>query len=131
MFQQVDEETCRIVVTTQDLSGHPVVAPQTAILLSSEPLPIVEESPAVRDAVDLLPTLTAPQPPVQPQSEIATTTVIEQRSLAQELKGAQELKDSNMNARWESTNMIIALKNDQIKTIFSFILQQKIGGEIF
>jgi len=94
MHCQADDETCRIVVTTQDLSSHPA-APQTTILLSSEPLPIVEESPAVREAVDLLPTLTAP-PPVQPQPlpEIATTTtVIEQRSLA------QELKESNMSAR--------------------------------
>ena len=96
---QIDDETCRIVVTTQDLSSHPV-APQTAILLASEPLPIVEESAVVREAVDLLPTLTAP-PPVQTELTISaataasttTATVIEQRS------HSQELKESNMGAR--------------------------------
>ena len=95
---QIDDETCRIVVTTQDLSSHPV-APQTAILLASEPLPIVEESAVVREAVVLLPTLTAP-PPVQTELTISATaastttaTVIEQRSLS------QELKESNMGAR--------------------------------
>ena len=101
---QVDDETCRIVVTTQDLTSHPA-APPTAILLASEPLPIVEESAVVREAVDLLPTLTAP-PPVQSELTISaapavaaaaasttTATVIEQRSLS------QELKESNMGAR--------------------------------
>lgn len=100
-----DEETCRIVVT-QDLSSRP----PTAILLANVPEPLAlaaaEESPAVRDAVEMLPSLTAPPPPSpqtttvvvtsQPPPEISiplsTATVIE-RTLP------QELTESNMSGR--------------------------------
>ncbi len=103
LFQ--DEETCRIVVT-QDLSSRP----PTAILLANVPEPLslaaAEESPAVRDAVEMLPSLTAPPPPSpqtttvvvtsQPPPEISiplsTATVIE-RTLP------QELTESNMSGR--------------------------------
>ncbi len=98
MFQVEEEPPCRIVVTTQDL-GVVARQPPTAILLSSVPDPslsLSEESPEVRNAVELLPSLTAPPPPpaVVVQQQPATLALP-----ASVLEQSQELTESNLAGR--------------------------------
>jgi hypothetical protein len=98
VFQVEEEPPCRIVVTTQDL-GVVARQPPTAILLSSVPDPslsLSEESPEVRNAVELLPSLTAPPPPpaVIVQQQPATLALP-----ASVLEQSQELTESNLAGR--------------------------------
>jgi hypothetical protein len=98
VFQVEEEPPCRIVVTTQDL-GVVARQPPTAILLSSVPDPslsLSEESPEVRNAVELLPSLTAPPPPpaVVVQQQPATLALP-----ASVLEQSQELTESNLAGR--------------------------------
>ncbi len=101
-----EEETCRIVVT-QDLSSRP----PTAILLANVPEPLAlaaaEESPAVRDAVEMLPSLTAPPPPPPQATTVVVTSQPPPPELSLPLTTAtviertlpQELTESNMSGR--------------------------------
>ena len=110
LFQK---EECRIVVS-QELTARP-----PASVLLSEPLNITQQSPAVQEAVDLLPSLTAPPPPapaamivvkqqmpndplpVQLQVQLPVpASVLDTTVSAIDRNRPQELTESNMAARY-------------------------------